>query len=40
MKIRFSETFKEIIEFDVEFNTIPVQDDQGKDVIVTWKMFD
>jgi len=40
LKVRFSETFQEIIEFEVELNTVPVQDDQGKDVIVTWKMFD
>jgi hypothetical protein len=40
LKVRFSETFKEIIEFDVELNAVPVQDDQGKDVIVTWKMYD
>lgn len=41
VKVRFSETFQEIIEFEVELNPVPVHDDsQGKDVIVTWKMFD
>jgi hypothetical protein len=41
MKVRFSETFKDLIEFEVELNTVPVYNDrQGKDIIVTWKMYD
>jgi len=40
MKVRFSDAFPELIEFDVELNPVPVQDKQGKDVIVTWKMYD
>lgn len=41
VKVRFSETFQELIEFEVELAPVPVHDDlQGKDVIVTWKMFD
>jgi hypothetical protein len=41
VKVRFSEAFQEIIEFEVELNSIPVYNDrQGKDVIVTWKMYD
>jgi len=40
VKVRFAESFNEIIEFEVELNSVPVQDDQGKDVIVSWKMYD
>ena len=41
VKVRFSETFQEVIEFEVELNPVPIHDDlQGKDVIVTWKMLD
>lgn len=40
VKVRFSETFREIIEFEVELNPVPVShDEQGKEVIVTWKMY-
>lgn len=38
--MRFSESFRELIEFEVELNAVPVSDDQGKEIIVTWKMFD
>lgn len=27
------------MEFNVELNTIPIADDQGKDITVNWKMF-
>ena len=39
IKVRFSPAFSELIEFDVELNPIPVDDFQGKDVIVNWKML-
>ena len=39
IKVRFSEFFKQFIEFDVELNTVPIDDDQGKDITVNWKMF-
>lgn len=29
----------ELIEFEVELNPIPVDDFQGKDVVVNWKMM-
>ena len=38
--MRFSESFRELIEFEVELNAVPVSDDQGKEMIVAWKMFD
>ena len=40
IKIRFSPAFKEMIEFEVELNGIPLDDKQGKDVTVNWKMYD
>lgn len=39
-KIRFSENFDEIIEFEVELIDIPLKENYGKDVIVNWKFFD
>jgi len=30
---------KELIEFDVELNGIPIEDGKGKDIIVNWKMY-
>ena len=39
LKVLFSEHFKGLIEFNVELNTIPISDDQGKDITVNWKMF-
>lgn len=39
VKVLFSEHFKGLIEFNVELNTIPIADDQGKDITVNWKMF-
>jgi len=39
LKVLFSEHFKGLIEFNVELNTIPIGDDQGKDITVNWKMF-
>jgi hypothetical protein len=39
IKIRFSPFVPELIEFVVELNSIPVNDEKGKDVTVNWKMF-
>jgi hypothetical protein len=39
VKVLFSEHLKGLIEFNVELNTIPISDDQGKDITVNWKMF-
>jgi hypothetical protein len=32
--------FDEFLEFDVNLAEVPIEDYQGKDVIVNWKMFD
>jgi hypothetical protein len=39
IKVRFSPELSELIEFEVELNPIPVDDFQGKDVVVNWKMM-
>jgi alpha-mannosidase len=39
IKIRFTPFAPEIIEFVVELNSIPIDDEKGKDVTVNWKMF-
>jgi len=39
VKVRFSPLTPEIIEFVVELNPVPVDDNQGKDIMVNWKMF-
>lgn len=40
IKVRFSHTFQEMIEFEVELNGVPLDDKQGKDVTVNWRMYD
>jgi hypothetical protein len=40
MKIRNSPYLNEFVEFEVELNPINVEDSQGKDVTVNWKMLD
>jgi len=40
MRVRWSPLFDEIIEFEVGISEIPIDDFQGKNVIVNWKMFD
>jgi hypothetical protein len=41
VNIRFSpKFFKEIIEFEVELNQLPISDSRGKDLTVNWKMYD
>ena len=41
LKVRYSPSFNELIEFDVELSPVPVDNDkQGKDVTVNWRMYD
>lgn len=40
VKVRFSERFDELIEFEVELSEVPINDNKGKDVMVNFKMFD
>ena len=42
MNVRFSPEFlEEIIEFEVELNSVPIdKDNRGKDVVVNWQFFD
>ena len=41
VQVRFSPSlFEELIQFDVELNSIPITDKVSKDVIVNWKMYD
>jgi hypothetical protein len=39
IKVLSSPALGEIIEFDVEMNTIPIDDAKAKDVTVNWKMY-
>jgi hypothetical protein len=39
IKVRFSQFIPELIEFLVELNSVPVDDDKGKDVMVNWKIY-
>lgn len=39
LRVRYSELFNEMIEFDLELNPIPIADGRGKDVTVNFKMF-
>lgn len=39
IKVRYSPFSPEIIEFNVELNSIPIDDGKGKDIVVNWKMF-
>ena len=39
IKILNSPSLGEFIEFDVEMNTIPIDDSKSKDVTVNWKMY-
>ena len=40
MKVRWSLKFDEVLEFEVGISEIPIDDHIGKNVIVTWKVFD
>jgi len=40
IRVRFSPSmFEELIQFEVELNSVPIQDGSSKDVIVNWKMY-
>ena len=40
VNVRFAPTIMGgLIEFDVELNSIPIEDGLGKDVTVNWKMY-
>jgi len=39
IRVRFSEYFDDMIEFDVELNPLPIDDGRDKDVTVNFKMF-
>jgi len=39
IRVRYSDTFDDMIEFDVELNPIPIADGRSKDVTVNFKMF-
>lgn len=39
MKVRLSQSFKELIEFEVELAPIPIADLKSKDITVNWKMY-
>lgn len=40
MRVRFSPIWEDLIEFELETSSIPIDDGQGKDITVNWKMFD
>jgi hypothetical protein len=39
VSVRYSEFLKEFIEFDVEVNSIPMDDQKGKDITMNWVML-
>ena len=39
IKVRYSPFFNGVIEFEVDVNSVDIEDKQGKDVIVSWKMY-
>lgn len=40
VKVRYSERFNKVVEFEVELSEVPIKDGWGKDVTVNWRMFD
>jgi hypothetical protein len=41
IKVRTSPHFgSNLIEIQVDLASVPVEDDQGKDIVVMWKMYD
>ena len=40
MKVRYSQALNDLIEFDVELSAIPLDDNEGKDVTVNWRLYD
>jgi len=39
LKVRLSQSFKDLIEFEVELAPIPIADLKSKDITVNWKMY-
>lgn len=39
LKVRFSPVWQDIIEFELETDSIPVADQHGKDITINWKML-
>lgn len=39
IKVRKSEVFSEIIEFEVELAPVPIKDGNSKDITVNWKLY-
>lgn len=39
LKVRLSQSFKDLIEFEVELAPIPIADSKSKDITVNWKMY-
>ena len=39
IKVRKSEVFSELLEFDVELAPVSSKDNKGKDITVNWKMY-
>jgi len=40
VKVRYSQGLNDLIEFDVELSSIPLDDHWGKDVTVNWRLYD
>lgn len=40
VSVRYSPLWEDLIEFNVETAPIPLRDKVGKDIIVTWRLFD
>jgi len=40
IKLRYAKGNNDLIEFDVELNGVSVEDEQGKEVMMNWKMYD
>ena len=41
VRVLFSPTlFNEIVKFEVELNSVPVSDNENKDITVNWKFYD
>lgn len=40
MRVRFSPIWDDLIEFELETAPVPIEDGQGKDITINWKLFD
>ena len=39
LKVMYTPSLSEVMEFDVELNSVPIDDTESKDVTVNWKMY-